>query len=107
MALLKIYTDENAARGRSARTVALSTKLPSSLASPRDRGVYKCRPYQKPFSVTVGTVFERSKIKLNTWVHAVDLNTEFKKGFSAHQLHRTLGLTYRPLGSWRCVFAKP
>jgi hypothetical protein len=45
--------------------------------------------------VTVGTVFERSKIKLNVWVHAVDLYTASKKGFSAHQLHRTLGVTYK------------
>jgi transposase-like protein len=45
--------------------------------------------------VTVGTVFERSKIKLNTWVHAVDLYTASKKGFSAHQLHRTMGVTYK------------
>jgi transposase-like protein len=45
--------------------------------------------------VTVGTVFERSKIKLNTWVHAVDLYTASKKGFSAHQLHRTLNVTYK------------
>jgi hypothetical protein len=58
-------------------------------------GVYKCRPCQKPFSVTVGTVFERSKIKLNVWVHAVDLYSASKKGFSAHQLHRTLGVTYK------------
>ena len=44
---------------------------------------------------TVGTVFERSKIKLNVWVRAVDLYAASKKGFSAHQLHRTLGVTYK------------
>jgi transposase-like protein len=105
MALLKIYTDENAARKHleslnwpdgpicpHCGTVNEATELKGKSTRP---GVYKCRPCQKPFSVTVGTVFERSKIKLNTWVHAVDLYTASKKGFSAHQLHRTMGVTYK------------
>src|SRR5437763_16728221 len=105
MALLKIYTDENAAREHletlnwpdgpicpHCGTVNEATALKGKSTRP---GVYKCRPCQKPFSVTVGTVFERSKIKLNVWVHAVDLYTASKKGFSAHQLHRTLGVTYK------------
>jgi transposase-like protein len=105
MSLLKIYTDENAAREHlealnwpdgpicpHCGVVNEATKLAGKSTRP---GVYKCRPCQKPFSVTVGTVFERSKIKLNVWVHAVDLYTASKKGFSAHQLHRTLGVTYK------------
>jgi transposase-like protein len=105
MALLKIYTDENAAREHLENlnwpdgpicphcgTVNEATKLAGKSTRP---GVYKCRPCQKPFSVTVGTLFERSKIKLNDWVHAVDLYTASKKGFSAHQLHRTLNVTYK------------
>lgn len=105
MALLKIYTDENAAREHlealnwpdgpicpHCGVVNEATKLTGKSTRP---GVYKCRPCQKPFSVTVGTVFERSKIKLNVWVHAVDLYTASKKGFSAHQLHRTIGVTYK------------
>jgi transposase-like protein len=105
MALLKIYSDENAAREHleslnwpdgpicpHCGVVNEATKLAGKSTRP---GVYKCRPCQKPFSVTVGTVFERSKIKLNVWVHAVDLYTASKKGFSAHQLHRTLGVTYK------------
>lgn len=105
MALLKIYTDENAARDHleslnwpdgpicpHCGTVNEATKLKGKSTRP---GVYKCRPCKKPFSVTVGTVFERSKIPLNTWVHAVDIYTASKKGFSAHQLHRTLGVTYK------------
>jgi transposase-like protein len=105
MALLKIYTDENAARKHleslnwpdgpicpHCGTINEATELKGKSTRP---GVYKCRPCQKPFSVTVGTVFERSKIKLNVWVHAVDLYTASKKGFSAHQLHRTLGVTYK------------
>lgn len=58
-------------------------------------GVYKCRDCRKPFSVTVGTVFERSKVPLNKWVLASHLMASSKKGFSAHQLHRTIGVTYK------------
>ncbi|MBO6724187.1 MAG: IS1595 family transposase [Rhizobiaceae bacterium] len=58
-------------------------------------GVYKCNDCRKPFSVTVGTVFERSKIPLNKWVLASHLMAASKKGMSAHQLHRMLGVTYK------------
>jgi transposase-like protein len=58
-------------------------------------GLYKCRDCREPFTVTVGTVFERSKIPLNKWVLASHLMASSKKGFSAHQLHRTIGVTYK------------
>lgn len=58
-------------------------------------GVYKCRDCRKPFSVTVGTVFERSKIPLNKWLLATHLLTSSKKGVSSHQIHRNLGVTYK------------
>ena len=58
-------------------------------------GLYKCKACRKPFSVTVGTVFERSKIPLNKWLLATHLMTASKKGISAHQLHRMLGITYK------------
>ncbi|MDZ5698361.1 IS1595 family transposase [Chelativorans sp. M5D2P16] len=58
-------------------------------------GVYKCNECRKPFSVTVGTVFERSHIHLNKWVLASHLMAASKKGMSAHQLHRMLGVTYK------------
>ena len=58
-------------------------------------GVYKCRPCEKPFSVTVGTVFERSKIPLTKWLLATELLTSSKKGISVHQIHRMLGVTYK------------
>jgi len=45
--------------------------------------------------VTVGTVFERSKIPLHKWLLAVYLLCSSKKGISSHQLHRTLGVTYK------------
>lgn len=60
-------------------------------------GVYRCAEAEcrKDFTVTMRTVMERSKIALHKWVLAFHLITSSKKGFSAHQLHRTLGVTYR------------
>jgi transposase-like protein len=58
-------------------------------------GLYKCKDCREQFSATVGTVFERSKIKLNVWLQAVYLLCSSKKGMSSHQLHRMLGVTYK------------
>ena len=58
-------------------------------------GLWKCRDCREQFSVTVGTVFERSKIALNVWLQAVYLLCSSKKGMSSHQLHRILGVTYK------------
>ena len=68
------------------------TKLKGKSTRP---GVYKCKDCRKPFSVTVGTVFERSKIPLTKWLLATELLTASKKGMAAHQLHRMLGVTYK------------
>lgn len=58
-------------------------------------GVYKCNQCRKPFTVTVGTIFEDSKIPLNKWLLAFRLMASSKKGMSAHQLGRSLGITYK------------
>lgn len=58
-------------------------------------GVYKCVDCSSQFTVTVGTVFERSKIPLHVWLHATHLMSASKKGVSAKQLERMLGVTYR------------
>jgi transposase-like protein len=58
-------------------------------------GVYQCNACREQFTVTVGTVFERSKIALNIWLYATHLLTPSKKGISSHQLHRMLGVTYK------------
>jgi len=105
MSLPKIYTDENAARRHLEKlqwpdgpvcphcgVVDEATKLEGKSTRP---GVYKCRPCQKPFSVTVGTVFEDSHVPLHKWLYAAHLLTASKKGISSHQLHRTLGVTYK------------
>jgi transposase-like protein len=57
-------------------------------------GVYKCKACRKQFTVTVGTVMERSRIKIADWLMGFYLMCSSKKGISAHQLHRTLGLSY-------------
>ena len=57
-------------------------------------GVYKCKDCRKPFTVTVGTVMERSHIPLSKWVLAAQLMASSKKSMSAHQLHRMLGTNY-------------
>lgn len=68
------------------------TKLQGKSTRP---GVYKCNTCTKPFTVTVGTIFEDSKIPLNKWLMAFRLLNGGKKGFSAHELHRALGITYK------------
>lgn len=58
-------------------------------------GLYYCNNCKKQFTVTVGTIFERSKVGLHKWVLAYQLMAASKKGMSAHQLHRMLGVTYK------------
>ena len=67
------------------------TKLQGKSTRP---GVYKCKDCRKPFSVTVGTVMERSHIPLPKWVLAATLMASSKKGLSAHQLHRMMDVSY-------------
>lgn len=58
-------------------------------------GVHKCKDCRKQFTVKVGTVFESAHIPLHKMLQAVFLMTSSKKGISAHQLHRVLGVTYK------------
>ena len=62
-------------------------------------GVYKCRGCEKPFTATIGTVYERSHIPLHKWLLATHLLCASKKGISAHQLWRMLGF-----GSYRTAW---
>lgn len=103
----KIYSDDDAARRHLEAQVWPNgpvcpkcgncdqeriTKLQGKSTRP---GVYKCKECRKPFSVTVGTVFERSKVPLCKWLLAVSLLTSSKKGMSSHQIHRICGVTYK------------
>jgi len=58
-------------------------------------GLYQCAECREQFTVTVKTVFERSKIPLTKWLAALFLMTASKKGVSAHQVHRMLGVSYK------------
>lgn len=71
----------------------LSGKVGSK--KPVRAGVYACAKCRKQFTVTVGTIFESSRIPLRKWLMAFYLMNASKKGISAHQLHRMLGVTYK------------
>jgi transposase-like protein len=100
-----IYHDDNAAREHLERllwpqgphcprcgvTGDRITKLQGKSTRP---GVYKCKDCRKPFSVTVGTVMERSHVPLSKWILAAQLMASSKKSMSAHQLHRMLDTNY-------------
>ena len=58
-------------------------------------GLHKCYDCSGHFTVTVGTLFERSKVPLHKWFMATYLLCSSKKGISSHQLHRMLGVTYK------------
>jgi transposase-like protein len=58
-------------------------------------GLRRCGPCKREFTVTVGTLFERSKVPLPKWFQAAHLLASSKKGISAHQLHRTLKVSYK------------
>ena len=100
-----IYTDEDAARAH-----IEAQRWPNGVVCPFCGGMekvrtlggasmgpgwYHCGDCREKFTVRVGTVLERSHVPLNKWVLAFRLLCGSKKGMSAHQLHRTLGVTYK------------
>src|SRR6202163_4943677 len=58
-------------------------------------GLYQCNACREPFTVTVGTLYERSHIPLNKWLAATHLMMASKKGMSAMQVHRMLDISYK------------
>jgi transposase-like protein len=71
-----------------------SERKPYALKS-KTRRLWKCAACRKQYTVTVGTIFEGSHIGLHKWLLAFYLLCSSKKGMSAHQLHRMLGVTYK------------
>lgn len=61
-------------------------------------GLYQCNACREPFSVTVGTLYERSHVPLHKWLAATYLMMSSKKGMSALQISRMIGVTYKT--SW-------
>ena len=80
-----------------------ATRLPDQRGRPSKahpegavrKGLVQCNACRSQFTVTVGSLFERSKVPLNKWLLATHLLVSSKKGISAHQLHRMLGVTYK------------
>ena len=67
-------------------------------ANPEKRvrpGLWKCGRCSKQFTVTVGTIFEKTRVSLHKWLLAAFLFASSKKGMSAMQIHRTIGVTYK------------
>ena len=101
-----IFNDENAARehleavcwpdGPVCPHCRATAEVIAKVGGKRHRpGLYYCNGCKGQFTVTVGTVCERSKIPLHKWVLAMHLLCASKKGMSSHQLHRMLGVTYK------------
>ncbi len=101
-----IFTDENAARAYFEQlrwpdgpvcphcgSIDNATALKGKTTRP---GLYNCRDCRKQFSATIGTLYERSHIPLHKWLLATYLLCSSKKGISAHQLFRMLGLRFLP-----------
>jgi transposase-like protein len=74
---------------------AYNLKARKESKKPVRPGVWKCSACRKQFTVTVGTIFESSRIPLSKWLYAIHLFCSAKKGISANQLSRTLGITYK------------
>jgi transposase-like protein len=105
----KTFTDETAARAHFEKmrwpdgpicphcgTIDEATELHGESTR---AGLYKCRACQKPFTATMGTLYEKSHIPLHKWLLATHLMTASKKGISAHQLWRMLDF-----GSYRTAW---
>jgi transposase-like protein len=58
-------------------------------------GYFLCNDCREKFTCRTGTVLERSHIPVHKWLLAIHLMSASKKGMSAHQLHRMLGITYK------------
>jgi transposase-like protein len=71
-------------------TVDQATRLQGKTTRP---GLFQCNACREPFTVTVGTLYERSKVPLHKWLHATHLLMASKKGMAALQIGRMLGLS--------------
>jgi transposase-like protein len=67
----------------------------TKMAGQTQAGMFQCNDCRDKFTIRTGTVFERSHIPLHKWLLAMHLMSASKKGISAHQLHRLLGITYK------------
>jgi hypothetical protein len=104
-----IFNDEDAAwahfeairwpAGRACYHCGVVGESAPSIGKTTRRGLYNCRACDKPFTATMGTVYEKSHIPMHKWLLATHLMAASKKGISAHQLYRMLGF-----GSYRTAW---
>jgi transposase-like protein len=104
-----IFTDEDAAwahfesirwpEGRNCPHCGVIGQSDASKGKTTRRGLYNCRACDKPFTATMGTVYEGSHIPMHKWLLGTHLMASSKKGISAHQLWRMLGF-----GSYRTAW---
>jgi transposase-like protein len=106
--LAEHYNDEDAARKflenlrwpegiacvHCGSTKAYRLRPKADSKKPGRKGLIKCGDCKKQFTVTVKSIFEDSHIPLHKWVYGIHLLCSSKKGMSAHQLHRELGISY-------------
>jgi transposase-like protein/cold shock CspA family protein len=100
-----IFTDETAAReylenqrwadGVTCPLCGGYEKISKLGGKSMGEGWWHCGDCRKKFTVRVGTLYERSHVPLHKWLLATHLLVSSKKGMSAHQLHRMLGVTYK------------
>ena len=87
------------------REVLVKLRWPAGIECPRCHGKtiswikankqFDCAECEYHFSVTAGTIFNDSHLPLMTWFTAVLLLVEARKGFSANQMKRTIGVSYK------------
>ena len=58
-------------------------------------GYFQCNDCRVKFTVRTGTIMERSHVPLHKWLLAFHLMAASKKGMSAKQMERMLGVTYK------------
>jgi len=81
--------------GQAGKIYKLTPRPKSRKGSHVRAGLRKCSRCRREFTVTVGTVFEHSRIPLKKWLLAYYLVCGSRQGVSARRLHRTLGITYK------------
>jgi transposase-like protein len=96
-AAARVYLESDAlAQWHRYARIAAATSASAKIQGKSHRpGLYQCLECREQFTVTVGTVFERSKVSLDKWVFAATLMASSKKGISSKQIERMLGVTYK------------
>jgi transposase-like protein len=88
--------------GAAGKTYKLTPRTKSRKGSHVRPGLRKCGQCRREFTVTVGTIFESSRIPLHKWLYAYRLVCTSRKGVSARRLHQVLDITYKSAWFMAC-----